>query len=83
MKKGLPTKSSQESPKQIPKREQLPIDDEVDLEEINMDSESGSGDVYQDMFGSEEPGNVVDPHLRTGVKGMKLIHSYKKGRLGA
>ena len=83
MKKGLPTKSSQESPKQIPKREQPPIDDEVDLEEINMDSESGSGDVYQDMFGSEEPGNVVDPHLRTGVKGMKLIHSYKKGRLGA
>ena len=83
MKKGLPTKSSQESPKQIPKREQPPIDNEVDLEEINMDSESGSRDVYQDMFGSEEPGNVVDPHLRTGVKGMKLIHSYKKGRLGA
>ena len=77
MKKGLPTKSSQESQKQIPKREQPPIDNEVDLEEINMDSESGSRDVYQDMFGSEEPGNVVDPHLRTGVKGMKLIHSYK------
>ena len=83
MEKGLPTKSSQESPKQIPKREQPPIDDEVDLEEINMDSESGSRDVYRDMFGSEEPGNVVDPHLRTGVKGMKIIHSYKKGRLGA
>ena len=83
MEKGLPTKSSQESPKQIPKREQPPIDDEVDLEEINMNSESGSRDVYRDMFGSEEPGNVVDPHLRTGVKGMKIIHSYKKGRLGA
>ena len=48
-----------------------------------MNSESGSRDVYRDMFGSEEPGNVVDPHLRTGVKGMKIIHSYKKGRLGA
>ena len=83
MEKGLPTKSSQESPKQIPKREQPPIDDEVDLEEINMDSESGSRDVYRDMFGSEEPGNVVNPHLRTGVKGMKIINSYKKGRLGA
>ena len=83
MEKGLPTKSSQESPKQIPKREQPPIDDEVDLEEINMDSERGSRDVYRDMFGSEEPGNVVDPHLRTGVKDMKIIHSYKKGRLGA
>ena len=83
MEKGLPTKSSQESPKQIPKREQPPTDDEVDLEEINMDSESGSRDVYRDMFGSEEPGNVVDPHLRTGVKDMKIIHSYKKGRLGA
>ena len=83
MEKGLPTKSSQESPKQIPKREQPPTDDEVDLEEINMDSESGSRDVYRDMFGSEEPGNVVDPHLRTGVKDMKITHSYKKGRLGA
>ena len=83
MEKGLPTKSSQESPKQIPKREQPPTDDEVDLEEINMDGESGSRDVYRDMFGSEEPGNVVDPHLRTGVKDMKIIHSYKKGRLGA
>ena len=83
MEKGLPTKSSQESPKQIPKREQPPIDNEVDLEEINMDSERGSRDVYRDMFGSEEPGNVVDPHLRTGVKDMKIIHSYKKGRLGA
>ena len=83
MEKGLPTKSSQESPKQIPKQEQPPIDDEVDLEEINMDRESGSRDVYRDMFGSEEPSNVVDPHLRTGVKDMKIIHSYKKGRLGA
>ena len=83
MEKGLPTKSSQESPKQIPKREQPPIDDEVDLKEINMDSERGSRDVYRDMFGSEEPGNVVDPHLRTGVKDMKIIHSHKKGRLGA
>ena len=83
MEKGLPTKSSQESPKQIPKRKHPPVDDEVDLEEINMDSESGSRDVYRDMFGSEEPGNVVDPHLRTGVKDMKIIHSYKKGRLGA
>lgn len=47
-----------------------------------MDSERGFRDVYWDMFGFEELGNVVDFYLRIGVKDMKIIYFYKKGRLG-
>ncbi|XP_022805007.1 uncharacterized protein LOC111342223 [Stylophora pistillata] len=72
MKKPLPHKSSlvhKKSGKPNPKQERPFLVEDIDLEEANMDSETGSGESYRDMFESEEPNNVVGPQLRTGKTG--------------